>query len=144
MRNGILLAEDSPQNILARFEVSSLEDAFLSLCLRHGVSDEADHTLKQIKTMNTGTMDGEPIDSPEHLKKSIPPLTEKKGLDKNENERNERKASFDSDNTEGCGSGVVDINCNKKSLIKKLQFTTKRRMKALLAKNFLQMFRQPA
>lgn len=141
MRNGILLAEDSPQNILARFEVTTLEDAFLSLCLKHGVSDEADHSLKQIKTMNSGTMNDEAIDSPDNLKKVIPPLTEKKGLDKNENER---KASFDSDNAECGPSGVVDINCNKKSLIKKLQFTTKRRMKALLAKNFLQMIRQPA
>lgn len=31
MRGGLLLAEDSPSNILRRFQVDSLEDAFLAL-----------------------------------------------------------------------------------------------------------------
>lgn len=31
MRGGLLLAEDSPNNILRRFQVDSLEDAFLAL-----------------------------------------------------------------------------------------------------------------
>ena len=124
MRNGILLAEDAPQNILSRFEVDTLEDAFLQLCMKHGVSDEADQTLKQVK-----------------IPAQITDGTEKSSVSK---EGFKRKNSVDSDNSDACCGGVGDINCNKKSLMKKLQFTTKRRMKALLAKNFLQMVRQPA
>lgn len=124
MRNGILLAEDSPQNILSRFEVESLEDAFLQLCMKHGVSDEADQGLKQVKASN---------DTPQ-----ITDGTNKSSADL------KRRNSVDSDQSDTCCGGVGDINCNKKSFMKNLQFTTKRRMKALLAKNFLQMVRQPA
>lgn len=124
MRNGILLAEDAPQNILSKFEVDSLEDAFLQLCMRHGVSDEADQNLKQVKTFSDQLQ-----------------LTD--GTEKSKAE-SQRRNSVDSDKSEACCGGVGDINCNKKSMMKKLQFTTKRRMKALLAKNFLQMVRQPA
>ena len=41
MRNGILLAEDTPRNIIARHEVDNLEDAFLKLCMKRGVSEDA-------------------------------------------------------------------------------------------------------
>lgn len=34
MRNGTLLAEDSPTNIITRFHVESLEEAFLQLALK--------------------------------------------------------------------------------------------------------------
>lgn len=34
MRNGILLAEDSPSNIITRFQVENLEEAFLQLSLK--------------------------------------------------------------------------------------------------------------
>lgn len=122
MRNGILLAEDSPQNILSRYEVDSLEDAFLQLCMKHGVSDEADQGLKQVKALNGPAQ-----------------ITEGKstsGL--------KRRNSVESDQSDTCCGGVGDMNCTKKSFMKNLQFTTKRRMKALLAKNFLQMIRQPA
>lgn len=125
MRNGILLAEDAPQNILSRFGVDTLEDAFLQLCMKHGVSDEADQTLKQVKVPAQITDGTEKTSS-----------ISKEGF--------KRKNSVDSDNSDACCGGVGDINCNQKSLMKNLQFTTKRRMKALLAKNFLQMVRQPA
>ena len=38
MRNGILLAEDTPSNIISRHEVENLEEAFLKLCLKKEVS----------------------------------------------------------------------------------------------------------
>lgn len=126
MRNGILLAEDSPQTILARYEVASLEDAFLQLCMKHGVSDEADQNLRHVKAVNNQITDG----SEKIAARDSAPV--------------KRRNSIDSDKSDTCCGGVGDINCNKKSLMKKLQFTTKRRMKALLAKNFLQMIRQPA
>jgi hypothetical protein len=125
MRNGILLAEDSPQNILARYEVASLEDAFLQLCMKHGVSDEADQNLRHVRAVNNQITDG----------------SEK--IAATDSTAVKRRNSIDSDKSDACCGGVGDIDC-KKSLMKKLQFTTKRRMKALLAKNFLQMIRQPA
>lgn len=33
MRNGVLLAEDSPSNILSMYRTEKLEDAFLQMCL---------------------------------------------------------------------------------------------------------------
>lgn len=41
MRNGILLAEDSPLTIINRYGVENLEEAFLQLCLKKGVSEDA-------------------------------------------------------------------------------------------------------
>lgn len=128
MRNGILLAEDSPQTILTRFEVDSLEDAFLQLCMKHGVSDEADQSLKYVNSHGQ-----------QH---QITDGSEKKAS--SDDSAVKRRNSIDSEQSDACCGGVGDINCNKKSLMKRLQFTTKRRMKALLAKNFLQMLRQPA
>lgn len=34
MREGQLLAEDSPTNIMSKLQVNSVEDAFLKLCMR--------------------------------------------------------------------------------------------------------------
>lgn len=126
MRNGILLAEDTPQNILTNYEAETLEDAFLQLCVKHGVSDEANrhHHLQQVHT------------------DSIKALTD--GSEAKQEVK--RKNSIESnDSGTACCVGVSEnLDCSKKSLVKRLQITTKRRMKALLAKNFLQLLRQPA
>jgi hypothetical protein len=45
MRNGVLIAEDSPKNIAAKLEASNLEEAFLKL------------SQKQELSMNDGTND---------------------------------------------------------------------------------------
>lgn len=122
-----MLAEDSPHNMLSRFGVESLEDAFLQLCMKHGVSDEVSQNLKQVHTHSSQITDGTASESFENATTAA-----------------KRRNSVDSDKSEACCGGVGDINCSKKSFVKNLQFTTKRRMKALLAKNFLQMVRQPA
>lgn len=127
MRNGILLAEDTPQNILAKFNAETLEDAFLQLCVKHGVSDEADQNLQNVTTYNSSSIE----------------LEHGSDVEKKEIKRKNSIESNDSDTA--CCVGVSDkLECNKKSLVKRLQITTKRRMKALLAKNFLQILRQPA
>jgi hypothetical protein len=124
MRNGILLAEGAPQDILSKCEVDSLEDAFLQLCVKHGVSDEADDNLKQIETH---TSRNESIEDKKDINEKQPPVVK-------------RKNSIESnDSATACCGGVGDMDCNKKSFVKGLQITTKRRMKALLAKNFLQV-----
>ena len=38
MRSGRLLAEDSPDKLLAHYNLSSLEDVFLKLCINQGVN----------------------------------------------------------------------------------------------------------
>jgi len=48
MRNGILLAEDSPINVMNRLHVDNLEEAFLRLCLRKGISDEVEQETEDI------------------------------------------------------------------------------------------------
>ena len=40
MRSGSLLAEDSPQNLLRKHNLLSLEDVFLKLSMKHQVEDE--------------------------------------------------------------------------------------------------------
>ncbi|KAG4079241.1 hypothetical protein HA402_006964 [Bradysia odoriphaga] len=55
MRNGILLAEDTPQNIMTMFNTSTLEDAFLILSQKQGESEEADNTL--MRMTNTSESD---------------------------------------------------------------------------------------
>lgn len=42
MRNGILLGEDSPENIMEMFNCTTLEDAFLQLCTKQGDLDKED------------------------------------------------------------------------------------------------------
>lgn len=128
MRNGILLAEDTPINIMERFNCTNLEDAFLTLCQKHGPSEEADrtthesHTIRSIKSIDTIEDVGSDI------KKSIPPLSSQT------NEKKEISKSL----YEESGKPIT------KTIKEVLSFTTKRRMNALLSKNFLQMIRQPA
>ena len=39
MRSGRLLTEDSPENLLSKHNLSSLEDVFLKLCMKNDVDD---------------------------------------------------------------------------------------------------------
>ncbi|KAG5674742.1 hypothetical protein PVAND_004693 [Polypedilum vanderplanki] len=52
MRNGVLLAEDKPMNIVNQNNVENLEEAFLALCLKRGVSEYAG-ALTYIETNGT-------------------------------------------------------------------------------------------
>ncbi|EAT33290.1 AAEL014428-PA [Aedes aegypti] len=128
MRNGILLAEDTPINIMERFNCTNLEDAFLTLCQKHGPSEEADrtthesHTIRSIKSIDTIEDVGSDI------KKSIPPLSS------SHNEKKDMSKSLYEESGKPITRTIKEV----------LSFTTKRRMNALLSKNFLQMIRQPA
>lgn len=115
MRNGILLAEDSPKNIMATLNRTSLEDAFLELCVRQGNSEEADATFTRADSIRRRLPQGQP--DPEEIKgfpKKIPVA---------------RNQSFQETKVSG-----LKGSC---------QITTKKRMKALMTKNILQMVRQP-
>lgn len=54
MRNGLLLAEDKPINIMNQMRVDNLEEAFLALCLKRGVSEDAGE-LSHIETNNSSS-----------------------------------------------------------------------------------------
>lgn len=47
MRNGVLLDEDSPQNIIFKHGCETLEEAFLKLCVRQGSEDFEEKIVKQ-------------------------------------------------------------------------------------------------
>lgn len=51
MRSGRLLAEDSPQNLLAIHNMTSLEDVFLKLCMKNNVDDDYSEPLSSSTLM---------------------------------------------------------------------------------------------
>ncbi|KAH8376657.1 hypothetical protein KR093_000663 [Drosophila rubida] len=112
MRNGVLLAEDTPTNIMIKFGTQSIEDAFLILSQRQGNEDE----LPQLMDINrnqavpTAMLPTEVIDSHEPAAEK-PPIPYEEPMNENR---------------------------------KKIFFTTKGRIKALMTKNFVQLFRQPS
>lgn len=52
MRNGILLAEDTPINVINRTHAENLEEAFLNLCMKRGASEEAEQSLSSLQQQN--------------------------------------------------------------------------------------------
>ena len=143
MRNGILLAEDTPTNIMQRFNCDNLEDAFLVLCQKHGTSEEADTTM--------GRAAG---------KKFLQSVSSQQGSQQNQSDAKpdakikEANASstlkHDSETqTDLPVKGKLKRNLSfheqkPDTLIGKLTFTSQIRMKALLTKNLLQLIRQPS
>lgn len=124
MRKGVLLAEDTPENIMLRFDVNSIEDAFLILSQKQGDNDVVEASLAQLPSSQHHTSNAmchgvEVIDGA-----SITQTVEKSNL-----ETNMKKPALE----------MVEENDNQK----KLFFTTKGRIKALMTKNFVQLFRQP-
>lgn len=129
MRNGVLLAEDTPINIMIKFECNSIEDAFLILSQKQGDSD-----IVQPNTINTSQPPAimhsvEVIDAtlpePNDMCKK-PPL-----VDENYNKTQP---------TDQGGHCCEQETENRKRIF----FTTRGRIKALMTKNFVQLFRQPS
>ncbi|XP_017860147.1 PREDICTED: ABC transporter G family member 20 [Drosophila arizonae] len=113
MRNGVLLAEDTPTNIMIKFGTQSIEDAFLILSQRQGNEDQLNQIMSQGKSPTmpaAAPLPTEVIDVHE-------PTAEKPPLPYVEPQND---------------------NC------KKIFFTTKGRLKAMMTKNFVQLFRQPS
>lgn len=116
MRNGILLAEDTPNNILQRHEVGSLEEAFLKLCMKRGISEDevadAHHGneshFNDIELQEQSAMNNNHLQSNGHQ------------TSQSEEENDKAKPTFKR---------------------KKFAWST---LRALFTKNYLQMKRQPA
>ncbi|XP_014089830.1 ABC transporter G family member 20 [Bactrocera oleae] len=129
MRNGVLLAEDTPINIMIKFECNSIEDAFLILSQKQGDSD-----IVQPNTINTSQSPAimhsvEVIDAtspePNDMCKKLPLV------DENDNK------TQPTDQGGHCREQETE---NRKRIF----FTTRGRIKALMTKNFVQLFRQPS
>ncbi|XP_073823396.1 ABC transporter G family member 23 [Musca autumnalis] len=124
MRKGVLLAEDTPENIMLRFEVNSIEDAFLILSQKQGDNDVIEAAMAQLPSQQHHTANAicngvEVIDSSSIMQPTEKTMNEKPKPTQQEDEE-------DNDNTKKC------------------LFTTKGRIKALMTKNFVQLFRQPS
>lgn len=143
MRNGILLAEDTPAKIMQRFNCDNLEEAFLVLCQKHGASEEADTTLGRVtgqKALQQHSQQSETHQTAQQKKEVVKSHDTKdpsmaKGDDTHNTEipikrKLKRNLSFHEQKPD--------------TLIGKLTFTSQIRMKALLTKNLLQLIRQPS
>lgn len=118
MRNGILLAENTPTNIMRKFESNSIEEAFLVLSQKQGVD----------------IITSKPVD----LKKinSKPPLSDDAAPSITLNNTN-----FNLDKNTNDSTNYNDVQSyNKQNLF----FSTRGKIKALMIKNFVQLFRQPS
>ncbi|XP_061386051.1 ABC transporter G family member 20 [Musca vetustissima] len=124
MRKGVLLAEDTPENIMLRFEVNSIEDAFLILSQKQGDNDVIEASLAQLPSQQQHHHNSNAICNGVEVidASSIMQPTEKSMSEKPPQQIEEE----DNDNTKKCF------------------FTTKGRIKALMTKNFVQLFRQPS
>uniref|UniRef100_A0A1B0G096 Uncharacterized protein n=1 Tax=Glossina morsitans morsitans TaxID=37546 RepID=A0A1B0G096_GLOMM len=116
---GVLLAEDTPENIMRRFEVNSVEEAFLILSQRQGDSDVID--VAQLPRSDyqaaPAICDGvEVIDSSTGKENSIKDQLEMEDSNKED----------------------------KMKALREWLYITRGRIKALMIKNFVQLSRHPS
>lgn len=144
MRNGILLAEDTPTNIMQKFNCDNLEDAFLVLCQKHGTSEEADTTM--------GRAAGQ------KFLENVSNQMQQESCQQSESKQDVKAKEVKETSTSKIDTETqIDIPTKGKlkrnlsfheqkpdTLIGKLTFTSQIRMKALLTKNLLQLIRQPS
>lgn len=118
MRNGILLAEDTPDRIMSKFESNSIEEAFLILSQKQG----------------DDIITSKPADLKKHS--IIPALPGDVVVP---------SIAIDNTNT-NLEKNPINYNCNDLQFEnrKRVFFTTRGRIKALMTKNFVQLFRQPS
>jgi hypothetical protein len=127
MRSGRLLAEDSPENLLRDYNLSSLEDVFLKLCMADCGNE--DKTANRIPTQQqcTGGIDNV----------AFHPSSSELDISGTENSRRlklENQTSFPNLNGTRVSKRPNRI-CNKSVL------PSSNRLNALIQKNCLQMFR---
>jgi hypothetical protein len=134
MQGGRLLAEDSPQNVLNRFQLSSLEEAFLRLCVKHISSNFIeDHNHSQIKLYQDSAIDTETVNG--KVTNDIKNLHNNNCITSNNSQNNSNSYNFDN-GIHKTKAIEEDNNC--------LKSTFRRRISGLLMKNFVSLLRQPA
>lgn len=147
MRGGVLLAEQSPTDILRTFHTTSLEDAFLLMCLKQG-SDEARDHPNNLNNANADVIKDVIVTNNNHNHHHNNHIIANSNGHYHNNVVNDPKKTVIT--TESNKNVYRDSNFDdtpgkrRPSVMEKIKFTSKTRMKALLAKNFVQMIRQPA
>lgn len=135
MRNGILLAEDTPNNIISRHEVNNLEEAFLKLCTKRGISEDA---VKDDAIAGNESHFNENFE----LQERSDEILHKQNINNNNNNNDHLQNSVHqtpSRNTTSQNHSSTETTPSFKR--KKYAWPT---LRALFTKNFLQMKRQPA
>lgn len=149
MRNGILLAEDTPANIMQMYNCSNLEDAFLILSQKQGKSEEADTTLGRV----SGQKFIQSIENGQDMNTEIKIEAKEKEVEKEQQQPQHPQPTIEDDESSKNENSKVKTKLKRNlsfreqkpdGLIGKLTFTSQTRMKALLAKNILQLIRQPS
>lgn len=145
MRNGILLAEDTPTNIMLRFNCDNLEDAFLVLCQKHGSSEEADTTIGRASGQKCSQ--NVSIQMQQSSYQSTDCKLDEKAKETRECEISKHDSGTQTDIPSKAGKLKRNLSFHEQrpnTLLGKLTFTSQIRMKALLTKNLLQLIRQPS
>lgn len=140
MRNGILLAEDTPANIMQRLNCDNLEDAFLLLCQKHGTSEEADTTMGRA----AGQKFLEKMAQEESQQSESKPDAKIKEAKASSTVKHDSETQTDIPTKGKLKRNLSFHEQRPDTLIGKLTFTSQIRMKALLTKNLLQLIRQPS
>lgn len=155
MRNGILLAEDSPENIMRAFGTATLEDAFLILSQKQGQSEEADNTLQNMITtaaessansiVAATTTSANTVTS---ATAAIVPAVDATAAAVPATEQAHSMPKLDVEYLAGqeryLRRNMSFAESKPPGFLSKLRFTSSIRMKALLLKNVLQLIRQPS
>lgn len=145
MRGGVLMAEQAPVDILRTFQATSLEDAFLMMCLKQGSDEARDHPNNNLNNANAAVMKDVVVTNNNHNHNHI--ITNGNGHYHNNVVNDPKKTVITTESNKNVyrDSNFVDGPGKRRpSVMEKIKFTSKTRMKALLAKNFVQMVRQPA
>lgn len=138
MRNGILLAEDTPLNIISRHEVENLEEAFLKLCMRRGVSEDA------VDDANGNGNECSDIHM-DHLEMQERKENHRNGSDmKNVPIATINNNNIENHNNHSATSPEQPTEQHSVAPIFKRKKYTWSTIQALFTKNYLQMKRQPA
>jgi hypothetical protein len=140
MRSGRLLAEDSPENLLRDFNLSSLEDVFLKLCMTDCDNDEEkNNTSVQSQRQVSGGIDNAAF----YPSKSELDISEMDGNSPHQHGKTHESplSLIDLPNANRNSSIVNDKDNRKRSIFTIPVLPSTHRLNALIQKNALQMFR---
>jgi len=131
MRNGRLLAEDSPANLIQSYKQSSLENVFLTLCMNNGEIDNSNrNSPDNLDEVVTDDTDGKPVETAEQssvediLKHEKEATVENVQTNEEESDPSSVKYAFE-ENSGGPCYNVLRWH----------------RLKAILIKSFIRMWR---
>lgn len=148
MRSGRLLAEESPQVLLSMYGCQSLEEVFLKLSRKQGTSNQPSNQGEMNISNNIS------LASLHWSKKDAIYVTEESGV-VGLNFHQSKEALYSHENSNGLGNGHLDIKTIGSKASKAMdvdcddcggvtdccKLTTRGKIRALLQKNFLRMWR---